>query len=323
MAEPPLQLAIEAVPAGRWGVAVSGGADSVALLCLLRQRADVQPHIIHLDHQTRGIHSTEDAAFVGQLAKSWSLPCTIATREQIEPTLSSRPANSSALYRALRWALFRQVASGQTLDGVILAHHADDQAETVFQRLLRSSSPAGVRGMSADAVIGGVRILRPLLRVRGQLLRDLLKHLNQPWREDASNQSPAYQRNRVRKLLRQRPAVADAMASLHEGLAGLRSWMDQAAGRLDDRFELAAIRGLPRALAEHALRSWLRRQGVRGEDISPQLVDRLLEMVMDAASPARQQLPGGRVIRRTGGRVSMEPDTGRPRESCNNPPDNA
>src|SRR5438034_1508222 len=135
----------DAVPAGAWAVAVSGGGDSVALLELLRHRGDLLLHVVHLDHETRGGESATDALFVGELAARWGLAFTIRRRSEIEPAIAARlPANRSARFRAARLELFRRVIAEHRLAGVILAHHADDQAETVVQRLLRGSGPAGL-----------------------------------------------------------------------------------------------------------------------------------------------------------------------------------
>ena len=87
MTDARIQASVSAVPPGPWAVGVSGGADSVALLSLLRQREDVQLHVVHLDHQTRGEASTGDARFVADLAEVWGLPSVVALREQIEPKL--------------------------------------------------------------------------------------------------------------------------------------------------------------------------------------------------------------------------------------------
>src|SRR3982750_439033 len=85
-----LMEAIATVPAGVWAVGVSGGADSVALLSLLRTRADLLLHVVHLDHETRGQDSTGDATFVADLARQWNLPCTVARWRDIEPHLALR-----------------------------------------------------------------------------------------------------------------------------------------------------------------------------------------------------------------------------------------
>src|SRR2546423_845701 len=80
-------------PAGMWAVAVSGGADSVALLSLLRKRSDLSLRVVHLDHQTRAGASSEDARFVEALAKKWEIPCDIARLDQVVPDISDPPKN--------------------------------------------------------------------------------------------------------------------------------------------------------------------------------------------------------------------------------------
>src|SRR5205823_4177907 len=100
-------------------------------LALLRPRGDLRLHVVHLDHETRGGQSAEDAQFVGDLAREWGLAVTVARRGEIESAMGALPRNRSARHRALRLELFRRVVSEHKLRGVILAHHADDQAETV------------------------------------------------------------------------------------------------------------------------------------------------------------------------------------------------
>jgi hypothetical protein len=133
--DPALRRAIESVPAGAWAVGVSGGADSVALLTLLCERPDVRPHVVHLNHQTRGDASDGDAAFVRSLASQYRLDATVESLDRVFPTLGRRPTNKSSLFRAARLTLFRRVVEERKLAGVILAHHRLDQAETVLIRL--------------------------------------------------------------------------------------------------------------------------------------------------------------------------------------------
>src|SRR5205823_2363659 len=126
------------------------------------------------DHQTRGEASTGDAAFVRDLAGRWGLPCTITTRAEIEPGVGDLPSNPSSRYRTLRLALFQRVVQQHSLAGVILAHHADDQAETVLGRLLRGSGFSGLAGMSTRTTLSGLTILRPLLDITRASLRTCL-----------------------------------------------------------------------------------------------------------------------------------------------------
>ena len=153
--------AVASVPPGRWAVGVSGGADSVALLSLLRGRPDLSLHVVHLDHETRGQASTADALFVAELSAKWGLACTVARWRDVEAEVAPDVKNPSARFRAGRRVLFRRVAAAHDLQGVVLAHHADDQAETVLLRLIERSGPMGLGGMAQRSVGGGIVVLRP------------------------------------------------------------------------------------------------------------------------------------------------------------------
>src|SRR5215213_993069 len=96
----PTQAIASSPPPGRWAVGVSGGADSVALLELLRGRSDLELTVAHLDHETRAGTSAADATFVRELASRWSLRCLVARRADVESHLNDLSANRSARYRA-------------------------------------------------------------------------------------------------------------------------------------------------------------------------------------------------------------------------------
>jgi tRNA(Ile)-lysidine synthase len=218
----------------------------------------------------------------------------------------ARAANRSARYRAARLAFFRMTVDDQKLDGVALAHHADDLAETVIQRLLRGSGPAGLVGMRPDAVVSGVRIVRPLLRVRRAALRELLRSRGIEWREDASNEALDQQRNRVRAMLAARPALTEAALELGEACAALVEWLRACGPELGETFDVRALHRLPAPVAREAARRWLAERAGPGEEISPAAADRLVEMASDAASPPRQHFPGGLLVRRRGGMIGVD-----------------
>jgi tRNA(Ile)-lysidine synthase len=286
-------------PRGRWAVAVSGGADSVALLLLLHQQPGVSLHIIHLDHQIRGQASADDAAFVAALAEKLAVPATILRRDEIEAGMGRLPKNPSARYRAIRLELFRRVVEKEKLDGVILAHHADDQAETVLLRLLRGSGPMGLAGMKDRRQMGGLTVLRPLLRIRRGDLREFLARRGQDWREDASNKSEKYARNRVRLFLESSPELHEPILAVGRAAAEYGRWIRQAAPPLRDEFPAVALARLPRMLGRESARQWLKRQGVPIDELSVKVIDRLRQMSIDAATPARQLFPGNiRIVRR-------------------------
>lgn len=292
------------IPSGHWAVAVSGGADSVALLLLLHGRPGISLHVVHLDHQIRGQASTDDADFVAKLAEKLAIPATILRREQIEPEMGSLPKNPSARYRAIRLEVFRRVVEGEKLDGVVLAHQADDQAETILLRLLRGSGPMGLAGMKERGQIGELTLLRPLLGIRRSELREFLGRRGQEWREDASNQSEKYFRNRVRRFLESRPEFHEPILAVGRACAEYARWIRGTAPELKEEFPAIALGELPRMLGRESARQWLRRQGVPAGELSVEAADRLRQMSSDAATPARQLFPGKIMISRRRGWIA-------------------
>jgi tRNA(Ile)-lysidine synthetase-like protein len=292
------QIELDVPEGGKWAVGVSGGADSVALLLLLRDRPDLQLHVVHLNHELRGPDSEMDAAFVEALCSRMGLACHVRRRSEIEPGLGELPANPSARYRAVRLAWFGQVVREHQLAGVMLAHHADDVAETVLHRLVRGSGAGGLSGMAAESRIGELRIARPLLNVRRDALRELLRQRGQEWREDASNQTEDYLRNRLRKLLSIQPALTGALLELAARCRSLNDWTSRVSPQLEKTFAAAKLARLPAILARHSARRWLIDAGAPAEELVPTVLDRLLAMAADATAPRVQQFPGKLTVRR-------------------------
>jgi tRNA(Ile)-lysidine synthase len=305
MLDPALKSAIDSVPPAPWAVGVSGGADSVALLSLLRRRDDLQLTVVHLDHQTRAGASAADAAFVRELCEAWHIPCVIATLAEVEAMLPPRtPPNASVRYRRARLHLFNEVVNERGLRGVVLAHHADDQAETIFHRLMRRAAP----GMAFSTRLLNMTVLRPLLRVRRAALRAHLIEQGQAWREDESNASSQYARNRIRRLLKARPALVEPLLELGEDLRAVHEWVEQVTPALPARFHVADVQRLSPWLARRALRAWLSRNSpAPAPETDRAAAERLLEMVTDAASPPRQHFPGGVLVSRRRGELFVDP----------------
>ena len=215
-------------PGDRVAVAVSGGADSVALLCLLlelRAELGIVLSVAHVNHKLRGEESDEDAKFVRELASRQSLEfhsceapihrrqCSandLQNNSINEPTLNrSKPADSSgveAAARRLRYGFFRRLAIEGRVTKIVTAHTLDDQAETVLLRLFRGTGIRGLAGIHPRIIFEEQgrkfgEVLRPLLGFRRAALREYLHQRNQPWREDSSNKNTAFLRNRVRYQL--------------------------------------------------------------------------------------------------------------------------
>ena len=183
----------------RIGVAVSGGADSVALLRLLeglRDALGVSLLVVHFDHALRGAESDEHARFVAELARARGLEC-IVTREDVAAAAARHRWNLEDAARRLRYAFFERLAAEGRATRIAVAHTADDQAETVLARLFRGTGPAGLAGIYPFA--GAV--VRPLLCVRRQDLRQYLESLGQAWCEDSTNRDLRRQRARIREKL--------------------------------------------------------------------------------------------------------------------------
>jgi len=197
-------------------VAVSGGADSVALLCALA--ADCPPGglvVAHLNHQLRGPASDADAAFVAGL-----LPHFPHRVESIDIRAAAEGDNLEATARRLRYDFLSRVARSVGAGWVATGHTLDDQAETLVHRLIRGTGLRGLRGIAAVRELSpGVRLVRPLLTVAREDVIAYLRAIGQPWREDETNRDPAFTRNRIRHellpLLRTfNPAIADVLGRL-------------------------------------------------------------------------------------------------------------
>ena len=186
-------------PGDRIGVAVSGGADSVALLRVLqniRQDLGITLLVVHFDHMLRGEDSTADAQFVKDLARELNLEF-VAASEDVAASAALQGWNLEDAARRLRYAFFERVCASGEATCIAVAHTAQDQAETVLAHLIRGTGPSGLAGIYPT--VGSV--IRPLLEMQRQDLRNYLKSLHQPWREDATNRDTKRLRARIREQL--------------------------------------------------------------------------------------------------------------------------
>ncbi|HEY0794980.1 MAG TPA: tRNA lysidine(34) synthetase TilS [Acidisarcina sp.] len=219
----------------RLTVAVSGGADSVALLRALlteRTRPGLVLSVAHVHHGIRGAEADEDAAFVEELAGQFSLPFYLK-RVDVPGAAKASGKTVEEAARHLRYSWFWELIDGGAVDAVATAHTLDDQAETVLHRLLRGAWTEGLGGIypiirrsrgngakTASSGEGGAgELLRPFLEVRRVEIEAWLLSIDQPWREDSSNSSQAYTRNRVRhsllpELTRFNPKVAGQLSQV-------------------------------------------------------------------------------------------------------------
>lgn len=171
----------------------SGGADSTALLLALKSRGK-RVHAWHVDHAWRET-SADEALYLAEVAEKWGIPFSSAR-------LASAPeANREAAARQARYAQFKHWAGQQNISILCLAHHRDDQAETVCMRMLQGAGAGGCRGMQQQRMQGRLQIVRPLLHVPGLELRLALQRAGVTWLEDPSNSEMSVWRNRIRHRL--------------------------------------------------------------------------------------------------------------------------
>ncbi|HET7229425.1 MAG TPA: tRNA lysidine(34) synthetase TilS [Longimicrobium sp.] len=295
-------------------VALSGGADSVTLLHLLRFAAGEGRAVFaaHFDHAMRA-ESGRDAAWVAGLCRAWGVPLVHGRAET--------PPRTEEEARDARYAFLRQAADEVRADWIATAHHADDQAETVLFRVLRGTGIAGLAGI--PPVDAGRRLVRPLLPfTRAEIRRHARQHRLR-WREDASNAGLDPARNRIRHqilpliertiapgaraaLARLAMAARDDEAALQALLAGetggLAREEDGALILVRERFA-----GYDSAVAARLLRALLRRLGVVPDRDGTRSA---LRFIGNAPSGRELWLAGGIRIRTEFGEARIERDPG-------------
>src|SRR5271155_1206061 len=187
----------------KFGVAVSGGADSVALLRLFLElkndwpaNAPMEIAVVHFNHQLRGAAADADEQFVRKLAEAHGLEFYLGSAD-VGETAKRAKRNVEDAGRRERYAFFSRLVEEDRVEWVATAHTMDDQAETVLAHLLRGTGLAGLGGIHP---ISGA-IVRPALGIRRSELRRYLKLRKQRWREDATNRDTSKTRARIRKKL--------------------------------------------------------------------------------------------------------------------------
>jgi tRNA(Ile)-lysidine synthase len=200
------------------GVAVSGGADSVCLLHVLRELAprwNLRLSVLHLNHGLRGVESDEDAEFVGRLAGEFGYPFLLR-----QASLASADDNLEQAGREARLDFFRETIAEGSADVIAVAHTRSDQAETVLFRFLRGTGTSGLAGIRPVTTTG---IVRPLLNIDRSEVEQFLREHKIPWREDSTNLSSQFARNRIRHDLL--PALArDWNPAIFQNLSNIADW---------------------------------------------------------------------------------------------------
>jgi len=325
------------------GVAVSGGADSVALLLLLeelRETLGVTLLVLHFNHQLRGTESDGDERFVSELAAQRGFEL-IAGRGDVAAAAGSSGANLEEAARQLRYEFLKGIVASGRATRVAVAHTADDQAETVLAHIFRGTGLAGLAAIYP--AVGSV--VRPLLDVRRAELRGYLAGRGQSWREDATNRDVKRLRARIRERLLPllesefQPAVVPHLAELAR-----RAREDEAfwSVLVEERFRVLVskqeegwavgiadlltplhleVGGASPARPLEALSRRLVRRlyaAVKGDrrQLTAPHVEQVLSLATESTSGHRVQLPGGIEVERSFNRLVFRraPEAGAARE---------
>lgn len=267
-------LATRRISGTRLCVGLSGGRDSLVLLhalaCLRSSSPTFELSAVHVHH---GLNAGADAwaAFCLDFCERSGVPLEV---EYVEVPRASREGLESAA-RRLRHAVF----AGRSADWLALAHHRDDQAETVLFRILRGAGVQGAAGMPAERPLaGGPRLIRPLLEVPATLITRYAEECALQWVEDESNTDSRYRRNHIRHVLL--PCITERFPGAIAVLARSGRHFAEAAQLLDDlaridreavagaagRIDLARFNALSLPRARNLLRTELSSAGLRAPD---------------------------------------------------------
>ncbi len=308
---------------GRLGLAVSGGSDSLSLLHLvvpLCQEAGIVPFVLNFDHAIPGEHSDVDATFVRDEAARIGLDFFGETADGI---VQGGGKSLEMAAREARQAFYRRAATRFKLDAIATGHQADDVAETLLLRLLRGAGAAGLSGLRPRSVLPPQHpneqqplvIIRPLLELSREELREWLRGHGLGWREDPSNANEAIPRNEVRRSIL--PALerrgsghaetvrllvrsADILREEDDYLDGVAAaWL--ASAPADGRLPVARlVAEEPLAIFRRVTRMWLLTR-LGGDAAGFACVETLLNLVDgDVAT-----LPGGWRVKRTSGMLEV------------------
>jgi len=322
-----------AAPAMPWVLGISGGPDSTLLLHAMHELSRRRGwgwtlHVAHLHHGLRGADADADAAFVAGLAQRLELPFH-EERTSIPAQVAAEGGSTEEVARRYRYEFLERIALKTGSDAVAVAHHADDDAETILYRVFRGTGLRGLAGMPEIRPIqpgSRIRLVRPLLHERRATIEALCSERGIECRLDPTNVRSDFTRSRIRNvvlpLLRQQinPNVSDAVLRLAEQARWLGTYLADAAARVFDSLVVAeapqrielnvrALLAKQKIIQAEVVRRAISLVSGREQDLSFHHIEAVLKLAADRASGKELHLPGPVAVRKVYERLEFQPIT--------------
>ena len=299
------------------GIACSGGADSTfALLLVYAAFSNWRDRMVvfHYNHKLRE-DSDKDERFVVELANKLELS------HEVGQSVEALKGDEGSL-REQRLGFIYKVCQRRSIDCIIQGHNQDDVAETILWRLSRGSSPQGLCAPRPVHLHGELSLVRPFISIDRSSIREMLSRFNMPWREDESNDSPEYLRNRIRmnSLSRLKDDVDRDLLQgmtrsrdlLEEQEDAIQEWTIKARREciLDDTVDIDRLGGFPKAIRRRVVSDWLMgNESIAG--VSSVQLDKILKSLEDG-DELGLSLSDMAIIRSNNSRLALERTTTQP-----------
>lgn len=326
-------------PSQRWVLGVSGGPDSTLLLhAMVELGRRIEPswalHVAHLHHGLRGEDADADEAFVRKLADELGLAFH-HEKTDVRAAVARDGGSTEEVARQKRYEFLERIALTVGTELVAVAHHADDNAETLLHRVCRGTGLRGLAGMSDIRSIqpgSRVRLIRPLLQQRRSDIDALLRERGLAARQDSTNFSSEFTRGRIRNeimpLLRDKlnPNVSEALLRLGEQARWLGTYLEDAAERVFDSLVISespgrivlntnALLSKQRIIQAEVVRRALSLVLGREQDLGFAHIDAVLKLAADSESGKVIHLPGSVLARRVYERLEFLPIDSEPSQT--------
>lgn len=299
-------------------LAVSGGADSMAMLHIifaLRERLGLSLHVAHLNHMMRGEAAFEDALFVRDISEELGIPCSLGTAD-VPAMIADQKLSPEDAARKARYEFLFRTAETLKADKIAVAHHGDDQAETLLMHLLKGTGPEGLGGMLPKTGC----IVRPLLSFRRWEIEQYCLKNGIRFRNDITNEDLAYTRNRIRHhllpvLTEYNPGIVEALMKTAEIIQAENDYFKNETSEAFKKIVRIAENNLgidssqfgelDKALQRRLVRSLFRKLCCEDIGLEFSHVERLREFILTGQTGKSIQLPQGVVAEKNYREVSL------------------